>query len=197
MMDVLLRIRARLFWKHFLALHQHLSAEQPSDNSIAELDRAVARLGPFDWEIGPGKVAGTYLALSPRRSPENLQKTRSVVGRAPNLSGWEFLAAKPPKQDWRGVFVLDGTEVDTGGWSYVMYKYPGDKLELHVKAPNLAGSPVDGETAVSIGTELALGEESCMRIADISLVNDFGEHAEQASTFRHLPVHFAEITARG
>src|SRR5688572_9269771 len=91
------------FWRWFESVSDELSSHERRTATIRELDRRVRALGKFAWEIGPGSKEPHAFTISPGGDLERLRQTRTIVKQARKLAGWEFHAAKLPK-DWSPVF---------------------------------------------------------------------------------------------
>lgn len=96
-------------------------------NLTAQVKRIESRL---NWEIGPYHHPESTLVISPSVR-ENLQLAERIVAAAPNLSGWHFLPAKPPKLLKRLAMKLPGktgAEVCGDAWAYRLTAY--NRLEF-------------------------------------------------------------------
>lgn len=73
-----------------------------SDKKVQkELSVRLAALNTeIRWEIGPSENTENFLAFSPNLNEELLDFTKMLVEKAPSITGWEFLPAKPRKR-WK------------------------------------------------------------------------------------------------
>jgi hypothetical protein len=183
---------ADAFWRWFAGVSGALATDPTNDDLIGELDSRIAALGCPGWEIGPGSTKAWFLALSPCGDPEQLPVTRVLVGEAPELSNWEFLPARPPKQ-WDLYFEVAGEagplEIDARGWEFVLYRYPDNLHDVVVLVPDtLLLSPADRTLVARIAVEGQLGEEPLLTsIRDIEAVTDWSDaERERARPLRTL-----------
>ena len=109
--------------------------------------------------------------ISPAGDPELLRATRKVVSKAPAITDWEFLHARPPKQ-WQTRFTIEDRsgvvrEVDASGWRYVLLRYPDGAHEVVIEAPSAA--ELDEElrySAAIVVLDGLLGEERRIEAVD-------------------------------
>ena len=120
------RSRIEAFWAWFEGKRIDLASPQPSDQTIAELDRRLADLGVRNWELGPGTVEANSLIISPGGEADRLGLVTEIVDSAPLVKGWEWHHAKPPK-NWKLRFEMDisGRQVTIDGhdWEFLLYRF--------------------------------------------------------------------------
>jgi hypothetical protein len=181
--------RVSEFWEWFEGIYQCFGDRFQNRDLIEELDTRIARLGKFSWELGPGvKDSHNHaLVLTPCGNPELLAETRKVIEVAPPCPGWEFYAAKPPKE-WQRTFDLiadDGTRlrIDASGARYVLLEYPDGVFDVLLADRGIANLPSDlGQTAIDILLEGELGEERRMQLINIvELFDEFEEDMHHKS----------------
>jgi hypothetical protein len=131
--------------------------------ALQALDEHIQRLGPFSWEVGPGKEEENALVISPSGDYEQLRATRAIVAEAPSIPGWQFYPAKPSKE-WNYTFELHDAEssyeIDARQWRYILFAYPDGTYDIDVVAPNLENVPEDRrQEALEIAVQGAIGEE--------------------------------------
>lgn len=157
------------FWDWFADHVEEIEAGVQSagsgiDPQLAELDRRVKTLDPkVGWEIGPDEV-GWFFALSPKGSPETLERTVEMVRNAPaDIAGWKFLPAKPPKM-WERQVQFGAHEVDARQWRYQLRQWEDGGLGIVWGVAE--GLNIDAEVLVGLGwfvLESELGEETTIR----------------------------------
>jgi len=141
------------FWTWF-QLNAGLFGEEFDNHALFErLDRKIADLGPYGWEVGPAVrlERGSLLAFSPG-TLENLEETKAIVDRAPEISGWEFHAARPPCPWSRRIEVPGRGPVpmalDVGAWEYVLRTYADGRYGLVLHAPEIASMDDDSQAEI-------------------------------------------------
>jgi hypothetical protein len=165
-----LRDTARDFWSWFAAHAERLERLDCDPLIQAQLDQRVAGLGGFGWEVGPapGDSGGRAFVLSPCGSPELLEQSSAIVALAPALEGWQFLAAKPPKNRESCFEVIDDDDlahlIDASEWRYALSRYPDGQFEIVIQAPDITGLPEEAWTAaVAMVLDAELGERERMQ----------------------------------
>jgi hypothetical protein len=126
--------RIATFWKWFRDWHGDIVAAYESGDSFwldANLTERVKQLEPrLNWEMGPYHHPGNTLVISPSVR-DNIGLAQRVVAAAPELSGWHFLPAKPPKELKRLAMELSGiagADVCGDDWVYRLMSY--NKMEF-------------------------------------------------------------------
>lgn len=193
-----LRLPSRLdqvsaFWRWFADARTAPDDDPTTDLAVAELDRRLAAIGCTEWEIGPGRNATWFLAISPGGDPERLDFTRETVRMAPEVPRWEFLSWRPRKE-WNGKFEFlggsDPIRIDTSSWRFVAYRFPDgwhDILILMGRAETVL-SESERAVAARIAVEGQLGERALLAtVRDIEVVDAWSEHeAVQARSLAAL-----------
>ena len=159
--------------------HELASGETSLLALIPELEHHLAEVGLPNWEIGPDDGGGAFFALSPGGKRDVLPETQRVVRQAPQLAGWRFLAAKPPRSwDLRFSVKTDDGDLDVDGqqWEFVLYRLrSGDFAVAFRPPPQPALSDDDGYCAAVILVDGELGEGTRLAlIHDIELVTNWG-----------------------
>lgn len=190
------------FWSWFAGACGTFGERFENAAAIEELARRIAALGPFTWEMGPGlKNPGRILlVISPGGDRRLLPAARDIVARAPELPGWEFLPARPPK-DWdlRASLEYEGVGslfLDARAWRYVAAPGPGGLLDFVVCAPELAYYEDEvRRVAAGIILDGELGEEARLdHIAGIDVVAEFDERQDEvARPIQGLKAHWSEL----
>lgn len=163
----------RAFWKWFESVAGHFGPQFENETLVRELDTRINALGGFAWEIGPGRREASMLAISPGGDPDILAETRNIVACAPKIPGWEFHAAKPPKQ-WQPIFDIQDESglpfrVNATDWKAVFLTRPNMASTLIIEAPGLQGlSHEHQQWAAEIAVDGLIGEER--RIEDIGSI---------------------------
>lgn len=170
---------AQEFWDWFAAHAEQVAAAARASGGpcepegvLAELDQHIRSLdSEIGWEIGPHDH-GWFLALSPKGTREGLAKTAALVGQAPNLDDWRFLAAKPPKT-WDRQFDLSGRRIDARTWRYRLRRWDDGALGVIWGVDDQVDS--DDETSEELGwfvLESELGEEVVItNFVDVEMTN--------------------------
>jgi hypothetical protein len=158
--------QAREFWLWFATHDAQLRRLSPSSAEWQQLDAHVSALGFGSWEIGPA-VASTaqyMFALSPQGDPDKFARAQRIIGLAPEVTGWEFLPAKPRKL-WRRQFEWSTRHVsiDARNWQFVVYRYDDGKSELVLLGDPLRQLPeTEQESVLTFVVESELGEGLCI-----------------------------------
>lgn len=190
------------FWDWFLLEHQKLGYGLEDNELLSTLDKKIAELGSFSWEVGPGLIdeRKNSLIISPCGDKEGLTITQKIVSLAPNCSGWEFYPAKVPKK-WGRIFETFDTTgkkitINASEWEYVLFKFPDGTFDIVIKTPNLF--VYDEQTrffAVEIVLDAEIGEERRVEfIEGIDIVSDFdAELAQKNNPIEVLSSHFNKL----
>jgi len=175
--------RIREFWSWFAGACATFGERFENAAAVEELARRIAGLGPYSWELGPGRKDSSQLLLvvSPGGNPELLPETRDIIALAPICPGWEFAPARPPKQwDLRASLDYEGMGtlfLDARSWRYVLQKRPDGMFRIVICAPEIADYD-DSVKQVAAGIILdgELGEEARLDdIDEIQVVAEFDE----------------------
>ena len=142
----------------------------------------------LSWEFGPYNHPDRTFVLSPVVR-ENLRITRAVVAKAPNMSGWHFLDAKPPK-DLKGLtFCLGEQTVRADDWQYQLVSYnQGEFVDIVL----LFDDPIANESIFcELVVESLLGEERRLESVGYISASDSDADLEPASLtpIRYLNEH--------
>lgn len=119
------------------------------------------------------------LIISPNGDAELLKSAKEIIGQAPKLNEWEFYYSKPPKS-WDLFFEMQSRndeiiKIDANTWKYVLLKYPDNKFEIIIKAPDLKAFDDDAKIlAAEILLDGVIGEERRIElIVGIEVVEEF------------------------
>jgi hypothetical protein len=95
--------KAAQFWEWFPLIASQLAEDCTNKPLLSTLDARIRKLNPsLSWEIGPGLVKPWQLVISPNLDRALRAEARTIVSLAPELSQWEFHAARQPKNwDYR------------------------------------------------------------------------------------------------
>lgn len=168
------------FWNWFQLVAPQLAADITSEQLLAALDARIQELNPsLSWEVGPGLRKPLQLVVSPNLDRSLRGLARKIVSLAPELSEWEFHAARQPKDwDYR-VEVRVGqsrrpVELDASKWTFVLLKYPDGTHEVLLQGNGAAGfTDEERWQAAAIVLESAVGEELLLdRIDEFDLVDE-------------------------
>lgn len=174
----------RSFWKWFLDNEARLSAPLSNRPLLKELQRRIRGLGDYCWEIGPGIAAAHALTISPGGDKERLAETQAIVLEAPEVDGWEFHSAKPPK-DWKCRFEIAGADgkplqIDATAWQCSLLEYPDGFHEVLVVAKSLGNVTEDYQHwAVEVALDGLLGERRRLESIDqVTVIDQFSKQEE-------------------
>jgi hypothetical protein len=163
-------MKARELWGWFADHAEQVAASVRASGGtcklegvLRELDHRIKSLdSDIGWEIGPHD-GGWVLALSPGGTREGLARTTALVAEAPDLNGWHFLAAKPPKA-WDRQFDYSGYRIDARAWRYRLRRWDDGALGVIWGVDD--DVVVDDTTFEELGwfvLESELGEEVVIR----------------------------------
>ncbi len=156
--------RIEEFWRWFSGIARDLSMEPENKDLLQKLDSKVRSLHPaIAWEIGPGERDTWQLVISPDLDPDLLPVTEAIISHAPTISGWEFHAARQPK-DWNNEFEMErnggSVSIDARDWKYVLLRYPDGNVEILLHGDNAKHlSKEERWQAASIFLQGILGEK--------------------------------------
>jgi hypothetical protein len=134
------------------------------------------------------------LTISPNGNDDLLNKAKSIIGQAPTIDDWEFYYSKQPKENWHIARLVDKAfDIDASDWTYVLFQYEDNKIEIVLKADSL--SPLDKETkdlaADLILTNLLDEELKMEKIDFIDIVEKF-EGDKGITELKFLPAHLVD-----
>lgn len=196
-------LKVRQFWKWFSENCQNFGVNFDNVELLESLDDWVAQLGDFSWEVGPGKVKGNALVISPSGDGELLQDTKMIISNAKACEEWEYYYAKPPKEkEWKLIFDFETSEeevveVDASRWEYTLLQYEDGMFEIIIKTLDLQQlNESDKQTAAEILLDGLLGEEFRIKtICGIDVVEDFVEpYGINAGNIKNLSDHLRALS---
>jgi hypothetical protein len=133
------------FWKWFKTFRREIEAAYSARDTAwldSEFTKRVRAIEPnLNWEIGPYFDPEFALIISPSIR-ENIELAKKITCAAPQIAGWHFLPAKPPKQMIRLVMALpfrSDAEVCGDEWSYRLTSYNKGEffdIEIFTDAPS-------------------------------------------------------------
>jgi len=178
------------FWEWFAKNSHKLQSDNYDIDFLKELDETISNWN-LGWEIGAGLNKPNSLTISPNGNKELLEQTNKIINSAPGLDDWEFYSWKQSKENWHKAKLIDKKiEVDAIEWTYILLKYPDDKIEILIKADNL--KPFDTmtrELAVDLVLTNLLGEKRKIEELDfIDIVDEFDDE-QGITTMKFLPAH--------
>ncbi|HET6827424.1 MAG TPA: hypothetical protein VFH35_02010 [Ramlibacter sp.] len=190
------------FWTWFQA-NEPVIQRAYDDGDTATLDALlspkVEEVVPgAGWEMGPYALPSNALVFSPGVR-EKVAVCRDLVRAAPEIAGWTFFAAKPPKELTSLVVHVDGHEVCADRWSYRMTSYGGGEfvdLEIFFEDAD-SPEPANVELAAELLIEALVGEMiSLERIGAIdTLCVPDTSAVERATPLRFLKNHLDQVLA--
>lgn len=157
----------RKFWNWFATVADELARNFQNRALLDSLDAQLRRLGPVRWEFGDGTFA-----ISPDGDASLLPLTQRIVALAPQLDGWEFLAARSAKEaPPKFTFNINGRKhvVDPATWRYALTRVEKQSFDIELEQVGLP--PLDDEdrrSAALVVLDAVLGEEK--RLAFIRTV---------------------------
>src|SRR6266478_5623132 len=188
------------FWRWFVAHDIDVREAYESLNTFwldSELSARVKRIAKgTSWEIGPYSLPDNALVLSPGTRKE-LSAVKAAVARAPQISGWRFMACKPAKDLLSLTFELANVSTNADSWVYRMTSYNGGEfadLEIFFEASE---APAPGKEAAlcELVVEAILGEE--IRLDRIGVITPACvpnvRAIENTTAIKHLRAHLMEV----
>lgn len=189
----------KLFWKWFLEHQDNIIEVNSKDSFVKELDKKVKELGNYSWEIGPGKKNSLAFTISPGGDKELLEKTKKIIGFAPNISGWEFYSSIQIKE-WSNFFTtfINGKKigVDISKWKYVLYQFEDGTYDIAIKPIPFKKALEDSISELSeMIVDSLIGEEKRIeKIVNLDIVPEFdSEIIHNASKLINLNSHLQVI----
>lgn len=183
------------FWAWFRSIAAPLAANIENSPLLEELDARIHDLdSELSWEVGPGSHEPWQLVISPNLDRDLRPRTQEIISHAPVVQGWEFHAARRPKE-WDYKLLMeradgrDPVQLDASRWGFVLLRYPDGGQEVLLQGDNLSSLDDDERwQAAAITLESILGEEVLLdRISDFELVDQFEPRfAEKRKPIQHL-----------
>ena len=166
-----------------------------------QISLRIARIQEsLNWEIGPYNHPDDTFVLSPTIR-ENLPITRRAIETAPELKGWKFVPAKPPKELNSLVFRTDDSEICADDWRYRLTAYSsGEFVDIELLINAESGLPTAQEaTFTELVVESLIGEECRLdRVGYLTPTIVADNTMEERSTpIRHLNDHLLQVLAPG
>lgn len=190
---------AREFWTWFQQ-HEADIRRAYAQGNASRLDellstRVAKAAAGAGWEIGPYALPMQALVLSPG-SAERIAVCRALVAAAPQVPGWRFFPAKPPKDMTSLQIEVEGHEVCADRWYYRLTSYGGEfvDIELFFEADD-SPAPADADLAGHLLVEALIGELVFLqRVGRIepSCVPSVGQ-LDKATPLRFLRRHLDDI----
>jgi hypothetical protein len=181
------------FWKWFIKNSGDLQSNNYDGTLMRELDQIICDWD-LVWEIGPGLTKPNSLTISPNGNKKLLDKAKGIIDKAPKLDSWEFYHLKQPKENWHKANLVDkAVDIDALDWTYVLFKYDDHKIEIVLKADNLAN--LDRETkelAVDLVLTNLLGEKLKIEKIDFIDIVDAFENEKGVTQLKFLPAHLLD-----
>lgn len=172
----------------------------PDSRIFRETSANVGTLGAgLGWEIGPGLKQESLFVISPNRDAARLRITKAVVEKAPIVEGWEFHAAKPPK-NWRHQLETklgsDVIKLDFTDWKYLLTSYNRGEFYDLALIPDRRyrwSNDILSRCGV-LFVEGAIGEELLIeRIGKIRVRTSAGARAADLTPCPYLRDHLGEL----
>lgn len=186
------------FWAWFVSVEKDLS-HFTNESLHDALDARLRRLGKIAWELGPGSTAENAFAISPDGNPDLLPLTKRIVALAPDVPGWEFHPARPPRAEWPEFSIrgADGCKikVNAQSWRYVLYSFGDRDFDIVIEQNDLAASEETRYTAAVVLLDALLGEGTrllCIKAVD-PVATLSPEQENNASPIAVLPKHLDSL----
>lgn len=187
------------FWDWFKSISDDLLLDPTRSDLIYQIDDRVNQLGRFDWEIGPWKDDSFYFAISPNLDVMKLELTRQIIQYAPKCKRWCFLASKPPKNDWHGIWKMKSEIgksilVNSNNWEYILYEFDNNSFDIDIKIDDIDDN-ININVAIDIALTGYLGEENYMTlIKNIKVVTSFDEELQSKATqLKYIKKHIESL----
>jgi hypothetical protein len=167
------------FWIWFRSIAASLAANVANSPLLEELDGRIRGLdSELSWEVGPGSCEPWQLVISPNLDRDLRPRAEEIISCAPVVEGWEFHAARRPKE-WDYKLLMerpdgrDPVQLDASHWSFVLLRYLNGEQELLLQGDNLASLDDDERwQAAAITLESILGEEVLLdKISEFEVVD--------------------------
>jgi hypothetical protein len=197
-MDVNFNNKVIRFWEWFKSIADDLLLDPTNSSLISQIDYRVSQLGHFDWEIGPFYEGIFYFAISPNLNIDRLAITRQIVDLSPKCRGWDFLSSKPPKKNWRGIWMMNndfGKEIsiNSNNWEYILYQFEDKDFDMDIMIDDIDENLETCYLAIDIALTGYLGEEEYLRlIKNVKIVPEFG-HEYKATKLKYIKNHIENI----
>ena len=188
------------FWGWFSTIASELATDLENDDLLQALDERVSRLG-VAWELGPGTTRPSALAITPDGDRDLLPLTRHIVALAPQIPGWELLAARPPRNPSL-TFSLRQTgsgsevEIDATRWRYVLFRFQDGTFDAVIHQQGTEIDDSSRHAAAALCLDGILGEAKRLElIRDIEPVAALGSEIEnRANPISALADHLRSLT---
>lgn len=186
----------REFWQWFASSVESIGVAYEESDSFWLRDHVsprVNRLGHrLNWEMGPYHAPDYTFVLSPTVR-ENLALTRAIVQAAPDIPGWHFLSAKPPKELLDLCFTSGQHSVSADNWLYTLTAFNDGEfvdIDLYLDEP-IPSRRLFTELAV----ESLIGEQ--MRLERVGLItaHDSKTVPDHVTRVHHLRDHLEQVFA--
>jgi len=154
------------WWQNFQSKTADISALFKRKQSWDLADWMHQHLGAIDprimWEYGPGITSGGHrLVITPESTRELRPLVEVILGKAPDISGWEFYPYRPPETlEWAARTVAGRTKGDISRTSFKAEQGGHNRVDLTFFAPGYTGE--DDRQAFNdcfVAIESLLGEE--------------------------------------
>ncbi|WP_018997606.1 hypothetical protein [Hirschia maritima] len=166
------------FWSWFsnhLELVFRVGTKCSSEKDFVVFEKQLNELGISCWELIGLNIVGetnTFI-FSPAGDPAALQLTKKIVRQAPDISGWAFLPAKPPKK-WERRFTWGKARIpiDASSWKFCVFEYEDGKVDI-VLDGNSTGHIKTNSLVAHFVVEAELGELLYIeRVNQVDVEND-------------------------
>ena len=153
----------------------------------------------LNWEIGPYHDPDDTFVLSPTIR-ENLPLTRAAIAIAPQLDGWHFMHAKPPKDLLSLKFSACDCTISADDWRYRLIAYnQGEFVDVEIFVNAASEFPAAHEDLFcELVVEALIGEECRLdRVGHLmpNIVDD-NTVVENSTAIRYLNDHLTQVLTR-
>lgn len=187
---VLSRIDA--WWAEFALQTERLDAvfrQRTNWDVVSWMDEQLRQINPqLMWEFGPGQDEFVHrLTITCETHSELRPMLNDLIGRAPQLEGWQFLAWRPARAlETVQASVRTQLEVDLNRVEVAVSTGEYNRIDLAFRWPQLPSNEEKAFDAAFVATELLLGEEAVDRWVGLIELTDASTPAESGRRFLPL-----------
>ena len=188
------------FWNWFASnAHQVHDAYHRDDHGWLDVNisHRINRIGDrLNWEIGPYHHPDETFVLSPTIR-ENLPVTRAAIVIAPQLVGWQFLPAKPPKELLSLIFSARDCTINADDWRYRLTAYnKGEFVDIEIFINEASRFPTAHEDLFcKLVVEALIGEEHRLDRVGYLMPNVVEDNTtiHKSTAIQHLKDHLGQV----
>ncbi len=166
------QITERKIQSFFEWLKENIAALATSRDIQIAMTKKIKSLHPdLHWEVGPFSKEEKFFAFSPNLDFNLLPITYMLADKAPKISGWKFLSAKP-KKNWKNRVITlraNGSvkKINCDNWRYYLTSFNDEFFDVNiVPDKNLDLTAEELEYVADLFVEFELGEELYIEAID-------------------------------